>query len=195
MVLDTEVYSNTVGQMSKATPLGAVQVRLRRQAETQKDLGMMVMATATSTWPGWRSAPTICSRQGVLEAEALRRTSILICYCHCIAHGYDLITGSISRRRPCNPDTGRCTVTIPNWGNRQESAATGFARPEPAARQVHLQRNALHYAGAQQSGAAKHLLALAERKSPSAGKLYEHLAPCRANGKLQEAIAQEVRNA
>ena len=58
LVLDTEVYSNTGGQQSKATPLGAVgQVRGGRQDDRRRRISACSpTCTATSTWRGWPSA-------------------------------------------------------------------------------------------------------------------------------------------
>ena len=59
LVLDTEVYSNTGGQMSKATPLGAVaKFAAAGKTHAHKDLALQAIALATSTSPGWRWAPT-----------------------------------------------------------------------------------------------------------------------------------------
>ena len=59
LVLDTEVYSNTGGQMSKSTPRGAVAKFAAGGKQTaKKDLGMLAMATATSMSRRWRWAPT-----------------------------------------------------------------------------------------------------------------------------------------
>jgi pyruvate-ferredoxin/flavodoxin oxidoreductase len=58
LVLDTEVYSNTGGQQSKATPLGAAaKFASAGKATAKKDLGMEMMTYGTSTSPGSRSAP------------------------------------------------------------------------------------------------------------------------------------------
>ena len=64
LVLDTEVYSNTGGQMSKATPLGAVaKFAAGGKPRPKKDLGTDGHEpTATSTWPGSPWAPTTCRR-------------------------------------------------------------------------------------------------------------------------------------
>jgi len=95
LVLDTEVYSNTGGQMSKATPLGAVAKFAAAGKPTgKKDLGMMAMqyghVYVGRVAMGYNDAHTI---KTFLEAEAHEGPSIIIAYCHCIAHGYDLRYG------------------------------------------------------------------------------------------------------
>jgi len=95
LVLDTEVYSNTGGQMSKATPRGAVaKFAAGGKPRPKKDLGMMAMAYGNvyvaAVAMGSSDMHTL---KAFLEAEAYNGPSILIAYSHCIAHGYDLIHG------------------------------------------------------------------------------------------------------
>jgi pyruvate-ferredoxin/flavodoxin oxidoreductase len=95
LVLDTEVYSNTGGQMSKSTPRGAVaKFAAGGKATAKKDLGMMAM-TYGSVYVA-RVAMGSSDMQTVkafLEADAYDGPSLIIAYSHCIAHGYDLIHG------------------------------------------------------------------------------------------------------
>jgi pyruvate-ferredoxin/flavodoxin oxidoreductase len=95
LVLDTEVYSNTGGQMSKATPIGAVaKFAFGGKPRPKKDLGMMAMSYGSVYVArvsfGANDMQTI---KAFLEAEAYDGPSLIICYSHCIAHGYDLIHG------------------------------------------------------------------------------------------------------
>jgi pyruvate-ferredoxin/flavodoxin oxidoreductase len=95
LVLDTEVYSNTGGQMSKATPLGAVaKFAAGGKARPKKDLAMMAMSYGSvyvaKVAMGANDMQTV---KAFLEAEAYDGPSIIIAYSHCIAHGYDLIHG------------------------------------------------------------------------------------------------------
>ena len=95
LVLDTEVYSNTGGQMSKATPLGAVaKFAMGGKPTPKKDLAMMAMAYGNVYVArvafGANNAQTV---KAFLEAEAYEGTSIIIAYAHCINQGYDLIHG------------------------------------------------------------------------------------------------------
>ena len=92
LVLDTEVYSNTGGQQSKATPIGAAAKFAAAGKEIQKkDLGRMAMAYGhayvASVAFGARDVQTV---QAFLEADSYPGPSIIIAYCPCIAHGYDL---------------------------------------------------------------------------------------------------------
>jgi pyruvate-ferredoxin/flavodoxin oxidoreductase len=95
LVLDTEVYSNTGGQQSKATPLGAAAKFAVAGKETaKKDLGMMAMGYGNVYVArvafGAKDAQTL---QAFVEAEAHPGPSLIIAYSHCIAHGYDMAYG------------------------------------------------------------------------------------------------------
>ena len=93
LVLDTEVYSNTGGQASKSTPLGAVaQFAAGGKAMPKKDLGMIAMAYGTVYVAKVSLAnPTQCIK-AFLEAEAFDGPSLIIAYAHCIAHGINMTT-------------------------------------------------------------------------------------------------------
>lgn len=95
LVLDTEVYSNTGGQMSKSTPLGAVaKFAMGGKSTPKKDLAMMAMSYGNvyvaKVAFGANNAQTV---KAFLEAEAYEGTSIIIAYAHCINQGYDLKHG------------------------------------------------------------------------------------------------------
>jgi len=92
LVLDTEVYSNTGGQTSKATPLGAVaKFSAGGKAVIKKDLAMMAMAygdvyVAQVAY----GAKDVQVLRAFLEAESYPGPSLIIAYSPCIAHGIDL---------------------------------------------------------------------------------------------------------
>jgi len=93
MVLDTEVYSNTGGQASKATPLGAVaQFAFGGKGMPKKDLGMMAMTYATAYVATISLANPAHAVKTLLEAEAFDGPSLIIAYAHCIAHGINMTT-------------------------------------------------------------------------------------------------------
>ena len=92
LVLDTEVYSNTGGQMSKATPRGSVAKFATGGKQTaKKDLAMEAISYGyvyvARVAMGGGDTHTIKAFQ---EAEAHDGPSLIIAYSHCIAHGYDL---------------------------------------------------------------------------------------------------------
>ncbi len=95
LVLDTEVYSNTGGQASKATPMGAVaKFAAGGKANGKKDLGMSAMrygnVYVAQVAMGANDTHTI---KVFLEAEAHQGPSLIIAYSQCIAHGIDMAKG------------------------------------------------------------------------------------------------------
>ncbi len=95
LVLDTEVYSNTGGQASKATPLGAVaKFAAGGKATPKKDLGLMAMrygnVYVAQVAMGANDQQTL---KAFIEAEAHDGPSLIIAYSHCIAHGIDMSKG------------------------------------------------------------------------------------------------------
>ncbi len=95
LVLDTEVYSNTGGQMSKATPMGAVaKFAAGGKPAFKKDLALL--ATTYGNVYVARvafGAQDMHTLKAFLEAEAYDGPSLIVAYSHCIAHGYDLVHG------------------------------------------------------------------------------------------------------
>jgi pyruvate-ferredoxin/flavodoxin oxidoreductase len=95
LVLDTEVYSNTGGQTSEATPLGAV-AKFAAAGKTipTKDLALQAIGLANvfvaRIAMGADPQQTL---QALREAEAYDGPSLVIAYSHCIAHGYDMRDG------------------------------------------------------------------------------------------------------
>ena len=95
LVLDTEVYSNTGGQMSKSTPRGAVaKFAAAGKPGAKKDLGLMAMSYGNvyvaKVAMGSNDTQTL---KAFLEAEAYDGPSLIIAYSHCIAHGINMGTG------------------------------------------------------------------------------------------------------
>jgi pyruvate-ferredoxin/flavodoxin oxidoreductase len=95
LVLDTEVYSNTGGQMSKSTPRGAV----AKFAAAGKQLPKKDLALLATSYGGVYVARVAMGAndtqtvRAFVEAEAFDGPSLIIAYSHCIAHGYDLRHG------------------------------------------------------------------------------------------------------
>lgn len=100
LVLDTEVYSNTGGQASKATPLAAVAKFASGGKPTgKKDLGMMAASYGNvyvaQIAMGASDRQTV---QAIMEAEAYDGPSLIIAYSHCIAHGINMQKGMDQQR-------------------------------------------------------------------------------------------------
>ena len=95
LVLDTEVYSNTGGQASKATPRAAVaKFAMSGKSLPKKDLGLIAMSYGyvyvARVAMGANDQQTL---RAFLEAESYEGPSLIIAYSHCIAHGYDMAKG------------------------------------------------------------------------------------------------------
>jgi pyruvate-ferredoxin/flavodoxin oxidoreductase len=95
LVLDTEVYSNPGGQMSKSTPRGAVaKFAAGGKPRPKKDLALMAVSYGNvyvaRVAMGSSDMQTL---KAINEAESYDGPSIIIAYSHCIAHGYDLVHG------------------------------------------------------------------------------------------------------
>ena len=133
LVLDTGVYSNTGGQASKATPLGAAaKFAAHGKSVDKKDLGLMAMSYGhvyvASVALGAQEGQTL---KAFLEAGSYRGPSIIIAYAHCIAHGYDLRMGAQQQKRavdcgvwplyrydPRRTDTGEPPLIVDAEGGR-----------------------------------------------------------------------------
>jgi pyruvate-ferredoxin/flavodoxin oxidoreductase len=92
LVLDTEVYSNTGGQASKATPLGAAaKFAVAGKSMPKKDLAMLAMSYGhpyvARVAMGAKDAQTV---NAFKEADSYPGTSLIVAYSHCIAHGYEM---------------------------------------------------------------------------------------------------------
>lgn len=95
LVMDTEVYSNTGGQMSKATPIGAVAKFAAGGRDTpKKDIGMMAISYGyiyvAQIAMGANMSHTI---KALREAESYDGPSLIIAYSHCINHGINMVKG------------------------------------------------------------------------------------------------------
>ncbi|MBF0500903.1 MAG: pyruvate:ferredoxin (flavodoxin) oxidoreductase [Candidatus Riflebacteria bacterium] len=104
LVLDTEVYSNTGGQMSKSTPMGAVaRFAAGGKPLPKKDLGMMAMAYGNiyvaKVALGSNPSQVV---KAMMEAEAYNGPAIIIAYSTCIAHGIDMSKGIEEQRKAVN---------------------------------------------------------------------------------------------
>jgi pyruvate-ferredoxin/flavodoxin oxidoreductase len=104
LVLDTEVYSNTGGQMSKATPLGAVaKFAAGGKPLPKKDLGMISMSYGNiyvaKVSLGANPSQVVKAFQ---EAEAYDGPAIILAYSHCIAHGINMSLGLEEQKKAVN---------------------------------------------------------------------------------------------
>ncbi len=111
MVFDTEVYSNTGGQSSKATPTAAIAKFAASGKKTKKkDLGMMAMSYGyVYVAQVSMGADKNQTMKAILEAEAYKGPSLIICYAPCINHGLKAGMG-------CSMDEAKKAVECGYWG-------------------------------------------------------------------------------
>ncbi len=94
MIMDTEVYSNTGGQMSKSTPLAAVaQFAAAGKRSAKKPIGMIIAAYGSAYVAQVAFAANMPQAvKAITEAEAFNGPSLVVAYAHCIAHGINMTT-------------------------------------------------------------------------------------------------------
>ena len=179
LVLDTEVYSNTGGQQSKATPLGAVAKFAEAGKEVpKKDLGLLALSYGhvyvARVAFGAKMQQTV---QAFLEADAHAGPSIIIAYSHCIAHGYDMVNG---------PEQQKAAVESGQWPLYRfdpRRLATGEAplkldSAAPKGSVADYMRNEARFRMIENSDPTrfKKLLAMAERVSRERFAVYQQVA-------------------
>ena len=121
LVMDTEVYSNTGGQASKATPTGAIaKFAASGKVQAKKNLGLMQMqyknVYVAYVSMGTNPAATV---KAFNEAENYNGPAIIIAYAHCIEQGLNTATG------PAHQKAAVDSVHFPLWRYNPEVAATG----------------------------------------------------------------------
>ncbi len=109
LVMDTEVYSNTGGQMSKSTPRGAIaKFAAGGKPAGKKDLGLIAMSYGNiyvaSVALGAKDEQTL---KAFIEAESYPGPSLIIAYSHCIAHGIAIDAGVGARQQKMAVDSGQ----------------------------------------------------------------------------------------
>jgi pyruvate-ferredoxin/flavodoxin oxidoreductase len=104
LVLDTEVYSNTGGQASKATPMGAAaKFAMGGKAIQKKDLSLLAMTYGHAYVARVAmAAKDVQSVNAMKEADSYPGTSVIVAYSHCIAHGYDMADSIVHQELAVN---------------------------------------------------------------------------------------------
>ncbi len=179
LVLDTEVYSNTGGQASKATPLGAAaKFAMAGKSMPKKDLGMMAMSYGhvyvAHVAFGAKDAQTV---RAFLEAESYPGPSLIIAYSHCIAHGYDLAYGCEQQKLAV--DSG--SWPLYRFDPRRIALGESPLKLDSGTPKVELTayfRNETRFRMVEQANPErfKHLVAAAQREVTNRFAVYEQLA-------------------
>jgi pyruvate-ferredoxin/flavodoxin oxidoreductase len=194
LVLDTEVYSNTGGQASKATPRGAVaKFAAGGKPVGKKDLGMMAM-TYGSVYVarvafGANDTQTV---KAFLEAEAWNGPSLIIAYSHCIAHGYDLAYGCEQQKLAVQSAYWPLFRYNPALAAQGKNPFQLDSRPPTLPLEKYIY-NETRYTMLAKSNpeAAKQLLLEAQQDVADRWKLYEHWAKMPVNGVSPDKPAGE----
>ncbi|MCX5971530.1 MAG: pyruvate:ferredoxin (flavodoxin) oxidoreductase [Coprothermobacterota bacterium] len=179
LVLDTEVYSNTGGQMSKSTPRGAVARFAANGKDTRKkDLAMMAISYGTVYVA--RIALGADDGQAIkafLEAEAFDGPSLIIAYSHCINQGLDLIHGLDQQKKAVSSGYWPLLRYNPELLKQGRNPLLLDSKPPtiPLAEYIY---NETRYSmlKASEPERAEKLLALAEEDVASRWALYQNLA-------------------
>ena len=179
LVLDTEVYSNTGGQMSKSTPKGAIaKFAAGGKHQNKKDLALMAMAYGNvyvgRVALGANDAHTV---KTFLEAEAYDGPSIIIAYSHCIAHGIDMRKGLEQQKKAV--DSGHWILMRYNPALKVENKnPLSIDCKAPSIPLEDYIYNEVRYKALQTSNpeAASMLLAEAQQELKMKWRYYQHLA-------------------
>jgi pyruvate-ferredoxin/flavodoxin oxidoreductase len=199
LVLDTEVYSNTGGQMSKSTPRGAVaKFAAGGKKAPKKDLALLAIAQGqcyvARVAMGASDTQTVTAFR---EAEAYGGPSLIIAYCPCIAHGYDLAHGLEQQKAAVQSGHWPLLRYDPSRKARGEAPLRLDSKAPSLPLQKYLYNETRYTMLAQADPqAARALLRLAEEDVRERWRLYEHLAALPANGRgAQGAVGAERKEA
>lgn len=196
LVMDTEVYSNTGGQASKATPRAAIaKFAAGGKPRGKKDLGMMMMSYGNiyvaQVAMGGKDEQTL---RAFLEAEAYDGPSLIIAYSHCIAHGINM--GTAMQNQKAAVDSGQWLLYRynPNLVTEGKNPLTLDSRPPKIPVREYLQmENRFRMLELSKPEVARQLFAEAQHDVDTRRALYEYLAdrPFSLNG--AEIDAEEAK--
>jgi pyruvate-ferredoxin/flavodoxin oxidoreductase len=179
LVMDTEVYSNTGGQSSKATPRAAVaKFAAGGKPAPKKDLGLIAMTYGNvyvaSVAMGARDEHTL---RAFLEAEAYDGPSIIIAYSHCIAHGINMTTAMTHQKEIV--ETGRWLLYRYNPNLAEEGKnplQLDSKQPKKSIDTSMYQENRFKMLTKSKPTEAKRLLKEAQKDVDQRWQMYEYLS-------------------
>jgi len=198
LVLDTEVYSNTGGQQSKATPLGAAaKFAVAGKATPKKDLGLMAMAYGhvyvAQVAFGAKDAQTVSA---FLEAEAHPGPALILAYSHCIAHGYDMAFGADTQKLAVQSGAWPLYRFDPRRADKGEHPLH-LDSAAPSIRFEEYVRNQARFRMVEKADPARYreLLAAAQEQARSRFALYQRLAEAHVPSGAKAAVPAEAEPA
>ena len=181
LVLDTEVYSNTGGQMSKSTPRGAVaKFAAGGKPLAKKDLGLIAMSYGNvyvaSIAMGAKDDHTL---KAFLEAESYPGPSIIIAYSHCIAQGIDLDHGVGARQQKLAVESGQWLLY--RYDPRRSAAGENPLQLDSAAAKAKVQdylmsENRFKMLTKSKPEDAKRFMEQAQKDAEARWQLYSYMA-------------------
>ncbi len=179
LVMDTEVYSNTGGQMSKATPMGAVaKFAAGGKPAGKKDLGLIAMSYGNvyvaRVAMGAKDDQTL---RAFLEAEAYPGPSLIIAYSHCIAHGINMTTAMKNQKAAVDSGQWLLYRHNPTKGEQGENPLTLDSRPPklPLIEYLHME-NRFKMLELSKPDVARDLFKHAQEDVKLKWAMYEYLA-------------------
>ena len=184
LVMDTEVYSNTGGQSSKATPRAAVaKFAAGGKPAPKKDLGLIAMTYGNvyvaSVAMGARDEHTL---KAFIEAEAYEGPSLIIAYSHCIAHGINMTTAMSHQKELV--DSGRWLLYRYNPHLKQEGKnplQIDMRSPKKPVSQSMYAENRFKMLTKSKPADAKRLLKEAQQDVNTRWQMYQYLAAQQMN--------------
>ncbi|MBW4688065.1 MAG: pyruvate:ferredoxin (flavodoxin) oxidoreductase [Komarekiella atlantica HA4396-MV6] len=179
LVMDTEVYSNTGGQSSKATPRAAVaKYAASGKPAPKKDLGLIAMTYGNvyvaSVALGARDEHTL---KAFLEAEAYDGPSLIIAYSHCIAHGINMTTAMDHQKSLV--ESGRWLLYRHNPELQKQGKnplQLDMRSPTQSVEKSMYQENRFKMLTKSKPDHAQHLLKLAQTEVNARWQMYQYLA-------------------
>jgi pyruvate-ferredoxin/flavodoxin oxidoreductase len=181
LVLDTEVYSNTGGQMSKSTPRGAVaKFAAGGKPMGKKDLGLIAMTYGNiyvaSVAMGYKDEQTL---RAFVEAESYPGPSLIIAYSHCIAHGIAVDMGVGARQQKLAVESGQWLLY--RYDPRRAAAGENPLQLDSGAAKAKVQdyllsENRFKMLTKSKPEDAKKLFSLAQADADRRWKFYQFLA-------------------
>jgi pyruvate-ferredoxin/flavodoxin oxidoreductase len=183
LVLDTEVYSNTGGQTSKATPVGAVaKFSAGGKATAKKDLARIAsdyghVYVATVAY----GAKDVHTLKAFHEAESHDGPSLIVAYSPCIAHGVDMLYNQ--RQQEMAVKTGHWPLFRfdPRLADSGANPSSSIRPAEPADQGLHGQRDPLRHARPQPPRSRRAPAAAAQDEADRRYKAYQALAAAHAD--------------
>jgi len=197
LVMDTEVYSNTGGQASKSTPLGAVaKFAAAGKRTNKKDLALQAISYGNvyvaRVAMGADPQQTL---KAFREAEAYNGPSLIIAYCHCIAHGIDMRKGLAQQYRAVN--CGHWPLIRYNPVTRWEGGNPFLLdSPRPRLKVKDYIYNELRYKMLvlADPAEAEHIAQLAQQTVDQRWAQYEEMAQQSASNFAADAQADQLRS-